>query len=56
MAGSIFYKPMLATGDFILHIETDNLPSLGGDDNQTETDETAEKSAEEAKSESTKRE
>lgn len=36
MAESFFYKPMLATGDFILHIETDNLPSLGEDANETD--------------------
>jgi membrane protein required for colicin V production len=35
MANSIFYKPMFATGDFILHIETNDVKSLVGDDNQT---------------------
>ncbi|DAB37778.1 MAG: colicin V synthesis protein [Sulfuricurvum sp. GWF2_44_89] len=37
MADSFFYKPMFATGDFILHIETDDVTSLIGDDNETDT-------------------
>jgi hypothetical protein len=36
MADSFFYKPMFATGDFILHIETDDVTSLIGDDNETD--------------------
>jgi membrane protein required for colicin V production len=39
MANSIFYKPMLATGDFILHIETGDVTSLIGDSNQTDSNE-----------------
>jgi membrane protein required for colicin V production len=37
MADSFFYKPMFATGDFILHIETDDITSLIGDENETDT-------------------
>jgi len=37
MENSIFYKPMFATGDFILHIETDDVTSLLGDSNSSET-------------------
>lgn len=37
MADSFFYKPMFATGDFILHIETDDVTSLIGDENETDT-------------------
>jgi len=37
MADSFFYKPMFATGDFILHIETDDVTSLVGDENETDT-------------------
>lgn len=36
MANSFFYKPMFATGDFILHIETNDVKSLVGDENQTD--------------------
>lgn len=36
MADSVFYEPMYATGDFILHIETDKLPGLGEDANATD--------------------
>jgi len=36
MANSIFYKPMFATGDFILHIETDDVPSIGHDNNKSD--------------------
>lgn len=41
MASSIFFEPMLATGDFILHIETDDLPSFGRDANQTDENTTS---------------
>lgn len=36
MADSFFYEPMYATGDFILHIETDDVKSLIGDENETD--------------------
>lgn len=36
LSNSIFYKPMFATGDFILHIETDQATSLLSDKNSTE--------------------
>lgn len=36
MADSFFYKPMYATGDFILHIETDDVKSLISDENETD--------------------
>jgi membrane protein required for colicin V production len=36
MADSFFYKPMFATGNFILHIETDDVTSLLKNDNKTE--------------------
>lgn len=39
MANSFFYKPMLATGDFILHIESNDVASFVGDENQTDTTE-----------------
>lgn len=39
MANSFFYKPMLATGDFILHIESNDIASFVGDENQTDTTE-----------------
>jgi membrane protein required for colicin V production len=38
LSNSIFYKPMFATGDFILHIETDKATSLLTDKNSTERD------------------
>ena len=38
MADSFFYKPMFATGNFILHIETDDVTSLINDENGTDTD------------------
>jgi membrane protein required for colicin V production len=38
LSNSIFYKPMFATGDFILHIETDKATSLLSDKNSTEND------------------
>lgn len=37
MADSFFYKPMFATGDFILHLETDDVTSLMNDENETDT-------------------
>lgn len=36
MADSFFYKPMFATGDFILHIETDDVKSLMNDENTSD--------------------
>lgn len=36
MADSFFYEPMFATGNFILHIETDDVTSLMGDENETD--------------------
>lgn len=36
MENSLFYKPMVATGDFILHIETSDVTSLMKDENETE--------------------
>ncbi|AFV97309.1 MULTISPECIES: CvpA family protein [unclassified Sulfuricurvum] len=36
MADSFFYEPMFATGDFILHIETEDVTSLMGDDNESD--------------------
>lgn len=46
MANSFFYKPMFATGDFILHIETDDVTSLVGDENKTDSAESSEKTNE----------
>lgn len=37
MADSFFYEPMMATGDFILRIETDDITSLLGDTNETDS-------------------
>lgn len=37
---SIFFKPMLATGDFILHIETDDMKAFISDKNETQDDST----------------
>jgi membrane protein required for colicin V production len=37
MADSFFYEPMFATGDFILRIETDDVTSLMGEKNETDT-------------------
>lgn len=37
LSNSFFYKPMFATGDFILHIETDSVKSLMNDENATDT-------------------
>ena len=36
MADSFFYEPMFATGNFILHIETDDVTSFMGDENETD--------------------
>lgn len=43
MKDSIFFEPMLATGDFILHIETGEVIGLIGDANQSDTNATKEK-------------
>lgn len=40
MESSLFFKPMLATGDFILHIQTDDIPSFLDDNNTSEGNET----------------
>lgn len=37
LSNSIFYKPMFATGDFILHMETDSVKSIISDENATDT-------------------
>lgn len=37
MADSFFFEPMFATGDFILHIETDDVTSLINDKNESDT-------------------
>lgn len=37
MKDSIFFEPMLATGNFILHIETGKVTGLMNDNNQSET-------------------
>jgi membrane protein required for colicin V production len=37
MADSFFYKPMFATGNFILHIETDEVTSFLNDTNVSDT-------------------
>ncbi|MDP3301697.1 MAG: CvpA family protein [Sulfuricurvum sp.] len=42
MKDSIFFEPMLATGDFILHIETEKVTNLLSDANQTDTNVTEE--------------
>jgi membrane protein required for colicin V production len=36
LSNSILYKPMFATGDFILHLETEKATSLLSDENSTE--------------------
>lgn len=41
MADSFFYKPMMATGDFILSIETEDVTSLLSDANDTDANTTA---------------
>lgn len=43
MKDSIFFEPMLATGDFILHIETGEVIGLISDANQSDTNATEEK-------------
>lgn len=40
LSNSVFYKPMFATGDFILHIETDNVKSIISDENATDSNST----------------
>ncbi|MFA6188292.1 MAG: CvpA family protein [Sulfuricurvum sp.] len=42
MKDSIFFEPMVATGDFILHIETSDVTGIIGDSNQTDTNITEE--------------
>lgn len=42
MKDSIFFEPMLATGDFILHIETGKVTDHLSDANQTDTNATEE--------------
>lgn len=56
MANSFFYKPMFATGDFILHIETDDVTSLVGDENKTDSAESSEKTNEKTTQHSSKKE
>ncbi len=41
MADSIFYEPMMATGNFILHIETDDVTSLMRDENESDANASA---------------
>jgi len=48
MKNSIFFEPMMATGDFILHIETDDITSLM-DDNESEKNGSASSSKEKGK-------
>lgn len=36
MSNSFFYEPMFATGNFILHIETDDVTSLMDDENESD--------------------
>lgn len=38
MEESVFFEPMLATGNFILHIETGKVKEFISDENQTKTD------------------
>jgi hypothetical protein len=35
MKKSIFFEPMMATGNFILHLETDDVTSFMEDENQS---------------------
>lgn len=42
MADSFFYKPMMATGDFILSIETSDIKSLLSDENVSDSNHTVE--------------
>ncbi|MBN2870371.1 MAG: CvpA family protein [Campylobacterales bacterium] len=44
MADSFFYKPMMATGDFILSIETNDIKSLLSDENVSDSNDTVETS------------
>jgi len=48
MKNSIFFEPMMATGDFILHIETDDVTSLM-DDNESEEESSNSSSKEKGK-------
>lgn len=48
MKNSIFFEPMMATGDFILHIETDDVTSLM-DDNESEEKSSSSSSKEKGK-------
>jgi len=48
MKNSIFFEPMMATGDFILHIETDDVTSLM-DDNKSEEESSNSSSKEKGK-------
>lgn len=41
MKTSIFFEPMIATGEFILHIETDDVTSFLSDENETNTTDAA---------------
>ncbi len=40
MEQSLFFEPMMATGDFILHIETEKVTSFMNDENESETNAT----------------
>ena len=42
MKDSIFFEPMLATGNFILHIETEKVTGMLSNTNQTEANATEE--------------
>lgn len=48
MKNSIFFEPMMATGDFILHIETDDVTSLM-DENESEEKSSSSSSKEKGK-------
>lgn len=54
MEKSIFFEPMLATGNFILHIETDKLPSFSDDTNESDKNSTADTFSTKVQPESTK--
>jgi len=43
MKDSVFFEPMVATGDFILHIETSDVTGIMSDSNQTDANITEEK-------------
>ena len=43
MEDSIFFKPMVATGDFILHIETSKVRDIIGDTNNSDSNTTGNK-------------